>query len=215
MNDLTFGDDPNKALQLVIFRDLPVSSGITTSEDTIRNGELVFIKNSENNNVFLFIDEDNFGFFPFTIRWSSSIAFDVMDLYHTQLVTMYPFHHAAIDIEQMFAIRCAPAPVKHSVYYWDMDRSNNRLVLRKVSMKDMADFSHLDAFKKFTLQRQEKTNIFQAENFVNSQSQYLFKNFQSSLNKSTGYTYYLTLILKIIAICLVIISLVLFVHKRL
>lgn len=217
MNDMTFGDDPNNALQVVIIRDLPVSSGISTAEDTIRNGELVFLKNSENNNVFLFIDEDNYGFFPFTIRWSSSIAFNVEDLYHTQLVTKYPFHHTAIDIEEMFAIRCAPAPVTDFVYYWDMDRSSKRLVMRKVSMKDMSDFSHLDVLKIFSLERQDKINIFQAENFINSQSQYLFNTFvpTQEMTNPRSYRDYFFLTLKIILCGLVLLGIILFIHKRL
>ena len=177
----SFGENPNDALKVMVIRDLPVSSGISTTESMIRNGMLAFLKNTENNNVFLFLNESTFGFFPFTIRWSSSIAFNIEDLYHIQLIKEYPFYHDPMKIEETFAIRASTVPVGSMVYYWDMDTSTRELVMRKVSKEEMTNLSHLDGYKKFTFERIDKINIFQAENFVNSQSNYLYSTFPERL----------------------------------
>lgn len=177
MDDMTFGKDPNTATQIVVLRDLPVSSGISPASEYVRNGELIYIKNSQTNNIFLCIDPVNFGFFPYTIRWSSSSYFYIEDLFHTQLITAYPFHHKTIKVGELFAIRCGTTPIDIYVLYWDIDRRTKKLVLKKVMKDEMKDFSHLERYKKFTLERQEKINIYQAENFVNSQSNYLLTTF--------------------------------------
>ena len=203
MPDMTFGKDPNNAMQVVIFRDLPVSSGISVAEDTIRNGELVFIKNSETNNIFYCRDEDMFSFVPYTVRWSSSTVFYTEDLFHTQLVSEYPFYHTPILIDDLFAIRSATTPIDLWVLYWDVDPMTKKLVMARVTKEEMADFSHLDKFKKFSLERQDKIDIFQAENFVNSQIQYLMNAFFGSPSKTNqGWTFRIILITIIVFACI-------------
>lgn len=202
---VSFGDDPNDALKIMIIRDLPVSSGISTTERVVRNGMLVFVKNVDNNNVFLFFNPTSFGFFPFTMRWSSSIAFNVQNLYHTQIIKEYPFYHDPIKIEDAIAIRSANAPVGDAVFYWDMDIATRRLVMRKVRREDMADYAHLEQYKVFSLERVDRINIFDAENFVNSQSNYLFSAFptttpSSSTARRVGWRWILVVVVAILSI---------------
>lgn len=214
MPDLTFGTDPNNALQIIVFRDLPVSSGISTAEETIRNGELVFIKNSQTNNIFYCRDDDTFGFFPYTIRWSSSTFFNVEDLYHTQLITKYPFDHKPIMIDDMFAIREGTSPIDLWVLYWDVDPQTKKLVMRRVTKPEMGDYSHLDRYKNFSLERQDKINIFEAENFVNSQSQYLINAFSTPSSNHMWSNILKIVIVSAILLSIVYVLLILFIQKR-
>lgn len=219
MKDLTFGKDPNNAIQIVIFRDLPVASSISTAGGKIRNGELVFLKNSKNNNVFIFQNPEKFGFFPYTVRWSSSILFNLEDLYHTQLITKYPFYHNPIMQQEMFAIRCARAPVKDFVYYWDMDSQTKKLVPRKVSKEELSDYSHLDKFLNFTLETRDQIDPNDAQNFRNSQLQYLLDNFYFSYrdggaSTSRGNAWRLFLVTVCIVAACLFLFFILFVLKR-
>ncbi len=198
MPDFSFENNPNNAVQLLVFRDLPVSSSISTVDEKVRNGQVVFLKNHNNNNVFMYIKEDTYGFYPYTIRWSSSSIFDVSELYHTQLVSAYPFTSDFINVDESFAVRVARIPVDDSVLYWDVDPTLKQLVFRKVMRKDMGDVRHLDNFKRFKLEQQDEIDIVQAENFVSSQVEYLLTTFYSVLRRKKWSILTIMLILLII-----------------
>lgn len=178
-DDMTFGPEVDKAVQVVLFKDDPVPSSVSTKDPTIRSGNVIFIKNHNSNRVVLHITPTDFGFMPYSLRVSSSTTYDVNALFHTQILKGYPFTYDAIRLDDRFAIRVAQIPVRESIYYWDVDTTTMRLRLVEVPREQMAS-SDPQRFVNFQLDRLGEVDVSQAENFALAQQNYLYNNYVSN-----------------------------------
>jgi hypothetical protein len=119
-------------------------------------------------------------FLPYPLRWSASASYDKTNLFHTQIVTSYPFDFTPITTDDKFALRVAQIPIENDVYYWsivkDTDTGSLRLGTTKVTKQDLLK-TGLDKFKNFRFEKQGTIPIEEAENFTNSQRNYLIKNY--------------------------------------
>jgi len=207
--DLSFGTEIDDAVQIVCFKDYPIPSSISTANEIIRNGNVVFLKNHSLNRIILVIDQFDFGFMPYSLRVAASNTYDVSDVFHTQLVVDYPFDYRAITSNDYFAIRVAQIPIKDHFFYFDIDTTTKKLKLTKIQKTDMFNHS-LDTFKRFNFEKVSQINIEEAENFLQSQQYYLLKNYQSK-SSSSSISF---LIILIILILFILFILFLFKFKR-
>lgn len=206
MPDFSFGLTRTNAMQLVVFRDIPIMSSISTTDERLRNGQTVFLKNHSNNNIFIYLKEDSYGFYPYTIRYSASSTFDVASLFHLQIVKTYPFSTDFVRTDDKFAIRLATIPVDDHVLYWDVDTKTNQLVFKRVDRDDMADLSHLDKFRKFQFIQENQVEIQNSQNFVSSQVEYLMGTFEHVFYKKgwTAISILFTLLVILIIVWLIL-----------
>lgn len=185
-DDFTFGTGRDDAMQITLFRDLPTFSAISTRDNRLRNGEAVFVQNNRNNHIFLFVDIENFSFSPLALRVSSSIDQDITRLYHTQIITEYPFSNKVLRLDDKFAIRLSTIPItdRDDIYYWDIDTKNMKSVFRRYTMKDLTiNFrQHLDKHKHFSLEKHDDNLVSQTTNFVSSQGNYLLRNYVTGVD---------------------------------
>lgn len=214
-DDMTFGPEVDKAVQLVVFKDDPVTSSVSTKEPTIRNGNVVFLKNHANNRVVIHVKPDDFGFMSYSLRVSSSTIYDVDDLLHTQIVKNYPFDYNPITLKDKFAIRVAQIPVRSVAYYWDVDPSSMRVRLVEVKREDLST-ADLSRFMNFQLDKINEVDVRESENFSLSQQHYLYHNYvrpTSSLDNNTSHQprAWLMIVLSLIFIALLIIAMYTFV----
>lgn len=205
-DDLTFGPDVDKAVQMVLFKDDPIPSSVSTKDPTIRNGNVIFLKNHNNNRVILHISPTDFGFMPYSLRVSSSISYDVNDLFHTQIVTGYPFTYESVTQNDKFAIRVAQIPVRSMVYYWEVDPLTMKLTLGEVA-RDQLERVDLSRFQNFQLDKINEVDIEDSENFALAQQAYLYDNYLQPSAESayvSGAWWYILLTLTFLFVLIVI-----------
>lgn len=159
---------------VLLYRDQVVMSAVNTRDPRIRNGNLIFVNVLEKNLIYVFINENVFGFYPNSIRSSSSVTYDVTNLYHTQIVTKYPFNNDSITSGDVFAIRIGTIPIVDHVYYWTLDPSTNIIVNEKMNVSELND---LERFLKFSVEKVTEIDPDNAENFLSSQVSYMLSNY--------------------------------------
>ena len=212
-DDLTFGPEVDKAVQLVLFKVDPVPSSVSTKDPTIRNGNVIFLKNHDNNRVVLHISPTDFGFMPYSLRVSSSTSYDVNDLFHTQIVTKYPFTYDPVTQNDKFAIRVAQIPVQSLVYYWTVDATTMKLTLAEVA-RDQIERVDLSRFANFQLDKIDEIDIRESENFALSQQRYLYDNYQAPPDQRRPSNPWVYISLSLVLIMFLVVAMYRFVHLR-
>ncbi len=172
----TWSNDRQNAAKIIVSRDGLVYTAASTRDPRIRNGNLVFLNIHTKNLIYIFINPQTHGFYPRSVRSSSSITYDTSNLYHTQIIKSVPFDDEPITVNDVFQVRVATVPINDHVYYWTMDTNTNTMIYEKVSRDNLLDPSNLDKYKRFSFEQFGMIDT-GTENFLTSQLNYMLNNY--------------------------------------
>lgn len=167
--DLTFTKNKKDAVLLNLLPGEEIFSSIILTKTDLINGEIIFLKNNENNEILSYISK--------SILWNtiyqyniSSDIYETSRLFYFQIIQSYPFEpYKMIDLHKPFALRIGNIPLRDQHIFYAINKNNRLDLSPRLDIGNMAEHLNLS----FTFEIVQDIQDVSDKYFIDSQKKYI------------------------------------------